>query len=111
MKGIKALLLIQTNKVKKRPPCPKCQKVESVPIKEKIKKKKIPPKLTKSPKTPTKMPPKDQEDDCVLSYNQSPWKKEFVANLELQMKEKDKKTAKLEKDNLELQTKYNLLAT
>ena len=27
------------------------------------------------------------------------------------MKEKDKKIAKLEKDNLELQTKYNLLAT
>ena len=34
-----------------------------------------------------------------------------MANLELQMKEKNKKIAKLEKDNLELQNKLNLLGT
>ena len=83
-----------------------------MPTKEKIKQEKKPTlKLTKSPKTPTKTPPKDQRDDYVLFYLQSLQKKEYLASLEVQMKEKNKKIGKLEKSNLKLQTKLNLLST
>ena len=56
----------------------KCQKVEVVPTKEKIKQEKKPtPKLTKFPKTPMKMPPKNQGDNFILFYYQSPQKRIF----------------------------------
>ena len=52
---------------------PKQQKLEATPNIEKIKKeKKTPPKTNKSPKTPTKTPPKDQGDDYSMFYCQSP---------------------------------------
>ena len=60
----------------------KCQKVKVVLSKEKIKQEKKPTsKSTKYPKTPTKMPPKDQKNNFVLFYYQSPCKKEYLASL------------------------------
>ena len=51
---------------------PKRQKLEPLSTEKKIKQeKKLTPKSNKSPKTPTKTPPKDKGEDFVMSYPQS----------------------------------------
>ena len=91
---------------------PKRQKLEPLSKEKIIKQEKKPtPKSNKSPKTPTKTPPKDQGDDFFVAYHQSPKKKDYLANLQQQMKEKDKKIEILEKANAALQKDLNAMNT